>query len=52
MEVEITRQLFDSEDIDEIDNLYLLVKVIDTGIGIKEEMLGKLFKSFGYIDDG
>ena len=35
------------------DNLlYLEVKVIDTGLGIKEDQLNKLFKSFGYIDDG
>ena len=32
--------------------MYLQVKVTDTGIGIKKEMIGKLFKSFGYIDDG
>ena len=25
---------------------------MDTGIGIKDEQKGKLFKSFGYIDDG
>ena len=28
------------------------IKVKDTGIGIKKEQMSKLFKSFGYIDDG
>ena len=28
----------------------LEVQVIDTGIGIKKEDLGKLFKLFGFLD--
>ena len=27
------------------------IAVIDTGLGIKEEAIGSLFKNFGYIDD-
>ena len=52
MEVEITRGIFDSEAEEEDQTLYLQVKVIDTGVGIKKDQLDKLFKSFGYIDDG
>ena len=53
MEVEITRGLFDSEPEEEENKiLYLQIKVIDTGVGIKKDQLDKLFKSFGYIDDG
>ena len=33
-------------------DLYLQIKVTDTGIGIKEDQISKLFKCFGYIDDG
>ena len=47
----ITPLLFDSEETTD-NNLYLEIKVVDTGVGIPEEKMGKLFKSFGYIDDG
>ena len=50
--VEITRGIFDKDDKLENDGLFLQVKVIDTGEGIKENQIDKLFKTFGYIDDG
>ena len=52
-EVEITNGIFDDDEqrVEETD-LFLQIRCIDTGIGIKEDQLGELFKSFGYIDDG
>ena len=39
--------------IDQIDNgeMYLVIKVKDSGIGIKEEDKDKLFKLFGFLTD-
>ena len=52
-EVEITNGLFDDKEVYiEESELFLQVKCQDTGIGIKEDQMNKLFKSFGYIDDG
>ena len=52
--VQITRGLFaDYDENDEDDlQLYLQVQVIDTGVGINDEIIDKLFEPFGYIDDG
>ena len=52
--VEITRRIFDPNEIEmeNQDGLFLQVTVIDTGAGIKENQIGKLFGAFGYIDDG
>ena len=38
--------------IEEGEESFLQIKVIDTGIGIKEEDKGKLFKLFGFVEDG
>ena len=37
---------------DPLDEDFVLISVIDTGIGIKEEDKGKLFKMYGKLDDG
>ena len=47
----ITPVLFNSVESKD-NNLYLEIKVVDTGVGIQKEKMDSLFKSFGYIDDG
>ena len=49
--VQVTKGLFD-EEITEDSPLYLQIQTIDSGQGIKKEQQDKLFKPFGYIDDG
>ena len=34
-----------------MNNLYLKISVVDTGLGIKQNQIGSLFQNFGYIDD-